>query len=611
MLPDDVQGAVDELVAAARVPGADTAAIVARGRKRVHQRWAALAGGAVLVIAVLGVVTALARADHTTRARTDASRPPTTIGVATPTTDRTGEVLDIAVASSLEAWKCTNPLQYTSDGGSTWTTITTAGIRTGADTSAANPNSACAAVPGGNVWIIQPGAARSGGWPLLRVRGGNGASVLRFPFGRRGLRPLAITFLDARHGWILTISDLASGLDLPIRSLFRTGDGGRTWSIVSENVPVTGDLQFTSPTRGWALTSAFGLATTRDGGAHWHSVALPAAPAGAFIAGVVAHGESVVAWRGAITGVTTPTFFDASADGGRSWARRPGPRRLDLTGATPLAFEAVDSMHWRLYAGRLWSTDDGARTWREEPARAAAGDSRAFLSDARHRLDEREQRPRSASAVAAHRRRWPHVDQREQGAPAGLAAGSHQTRNRWMKAVPRVPCEFAATNSDALLMMATDVTKGAASSTTTTGETDLEVRLLRCRRPRGGPRRGQRGLGLLVVGVRARALLRPAPWRAWARSTSISAASSATSERTITLVVATSTKPPCTANRSCAPSASIDAHRRVGERAEERRVPVQERDLAAAERAHDDHVGLALDTGPAPARRAARPRHAT
>ena len=70
-------------------------------------------------------------------------------------------------------------------------------------------------------------------------------------------------------------------------------------------------------------------------------------------------------------------------------------------------------------------------------------------------------------------------------------------------------------------------------------------------------------------------------------------ASSATSESTITRSFADLDEAAVHRERCCSPSASITRTGRVVERAEERHVAGQERDLAAAERARDDHVGLA------------------
>ena len=112
----------------------------------------------------------------------------------------------------LEAWKCTNPLQYTSDGGSTWRTITTpTGIRRAfrppgrIRTPRALPSRAAA-----------HGSSNAGrrrrvahGHCCVWRRQVHALRVLRFPFGRRGLRPARHHLpLDAQHGWIVTIADL-------------------------------------------------------------------------------------------------------------------------------------------------------------------------------------------------------------------------------------------------------------------------------------------------------------------------------------------------------------------------------------------------------------------
>ncbi|MCD6024826.1 MAG: hypothetical protein K0Q91_1742 [Fibrobacteria bacterium] len=66
----------------------------------------------------------------------------------------------------------------------------------------------------------------------------------------------SVDFVDTQHGW-------AGGSGV----LFRTVDGGTTWTLLSEFMPVQ-DIRFFSASTGWVST-LFGLYRTTDGGASW------------------------------------------------------------------------------------------------------------------------------------------------------------------------------------------------------------------------------------------------------------------------------------------------------------------------------------------------------
>lgn len=103
---------------------------------------------------------------------------------------------------------------------------------------------------------------------------------------------ISAEFLDAQHGWLLVPAqpDLRG---MPREALYRTSDGGTTWVDLGD--PVTSDewafrVAFADPMRGWLYSCSSGAHAyaTDDGGASWRTVALPAprgrwpvAPAGA------------------------------------------------------------------------------------------------------------------------------------------------------------------------------------------------------------------------------------------------------------------------------------------------------------------------------------------
>jgi len=101
-----------------------------------------------------------------------------------------------------------------------------------------------------------------------------------------------LAFTDPAHGWLLQDLGAAMGNN-PVR-LYRTGDGGRTWSLIAASprwnqagaspsgLPTACDktgIGFATPTDGWLTSACFSLAgallVTHDSGAHWAPQALP------------------------------------------------------------------------------------------------------------------------------------------------------------------------------------------------------------------------------------------------------------------------------------------------------------------------------------------------
>lgn len=148
-----------------------------------------------------------------------------------------------------------------------------------------------------------------------------------------GLYPL-VSFLDRRRGWILTISDMASGSTR--KELFETKDGGRTWATVTKKIPDHIDphgLTFRSASVGWLAAGYHGsdqvpFYRTGDGGRHWNVQELDTAK--------IFKGEDGYGI------VHSPSYF--------------GPKHRD--GLLPVQFRGIASP-----AG-LYRTRDGGDTWR-------------------------------------------------------------------------------------------------------------------------------------------------------------------------------------------------------------------------------------------------------
>ena len=219
-----------------------------------------------------------------------------------------------------------------------------------------------------------------------------------------------ISFADARHGWLLAAgteqarsvpSGVGAGIDRERLLLWRTTDGGRTWSTLPPRaLPLQGlpmlrvgtsdtcidqpSVAFANASDGWLSPGACGTGKaapriwrTSDGGRHWAPGSLPA-PAGGW--GDWAAGQGGVD-VGAPRIVNSPAgaeillpvavgasglVVEKSADAGRTWHLAG---RL-TTGAAPGAstpaawFDPVDASHWVVSApGRLIETADAGRTW--------------------------------------------------------------------------------------------------------------------------------------------------------------------------------------------------------------------------------------------------------
>jgi photosystem II stability/assembly factor-like uncharacterized protein len=188
--------------------------------------------------------------------------------------------------------------------------------------------------------------------------------------------------------------------------LYRTSDGGSTWSLVSRTA-LTGPgstpgalppgcdktISFTSPTVGWARSYCNGgdpyLYTTSDGGSHWHpvtAVPLPPgtpAPAGAGLSPPVVQG-SHLAVAETIDGRPGATVIATSSDNGKTWQSQLVP-----TSPQPWKVDLIDPTHWRLTNGtELMSTNDAGAHWRtstptipmKSPGTYGAADSLDFLT---------------------------------------------------------------------------------------------------------------------------------------------------------------------------------------------------------------------------------------
>jgi photosystem II stability/assembly factor-like uncharacterized protein len=190
-----------------------------------------------------------------------------------------------------------------------------------------------------------------------------------------------LDFVDSQHGWCIAIG---AAMGSSTVYLYRTSNGGSTWSLVSHTgvagagstpgaLPYGCDktIRFTSRRVGWAAEYCNGgrarLYRTRDGGARWLQLSLPPLPKGAPSA--KAGGDiSLPAVHGPRLSVSlqldgTPRValvIATSTDGGRSWRSRltPGDPRYGTV-------DLVDTRYFVLSNGTtLLATKDAGQHWR-------------------------------------------------------------------------------------------------------------------------------------------------------------------------------------------------------------------------------------------------------
>jgi photosystem II stability/assembly factor-like uncharacterized protein len=173
------------------------------------------------------------------------------------------------------------------------------------------------------------------------------------------------TFPDANHGWA------DDGMHL-----YSTSDGGLTWQTAGSLPPDASPagkggfhaLTFRADGEGWVGgTSPTPMVyTTRNGGATWRSIQLPAFPPNPSAIGGKPYFISTSVWvtPGGVLALATDGFGQGnafmSADMGRSWQtiKFPGdPLRLGN-------FSFIDSRHWWLSSsGILYTTSNAGRSW--------------------------------------------------------------------------------------------------------------------------------------------------------------------------------------------------------------------------------------------------------
>jgi photosystem II stability/assembly factor-like uncharacterized protein len=159
---------------------------------------------------------------------------------------------------------------------------------------------------------------------------------------------IGLSFVDATVGYVICLDDYARA------TVMRTGDGGATWTVITTNAttdsgPIGSVMEATDEQTLWAASNDFDngtqalLAVSRNGGATWTDAKLPGVPA----ANVRAEDAGKPGWSASL-----PTFVTPE------------------DGLVGVVDRSIGSS-----GGRFFGTDDGGRTWKEEPQ--ASGQNRS------------------------------------------------------------------------------------------------------------------------------------------------------------------------------------------------------------------------------------------
>ncbi len=205
------------------------------------------------------------------------------------------------------------------------------------------------------------------------------------PVGEPSSPVQAVDFVSPIRGWGVAADPTYIRQHRAGQALFKTEDGGRTWTFQQTPIQVGGTC-FTDPQHGWAVsapTVAAGIITTTDGGSTWSSVSAPAMGLNpsAQVQQTLRCAAPNVLWdlvnSGPVTGGDAYTLF-RSPDGGLQWdaiaqnqgrAGAPGPGGIPEDLAAVDASTAILSATSAVGRGTMGSTavggtTNGGQTWR-------------------------------------------------------------------------------------------------------------------------------------------------------------------------------------------------------------------------------------------------------
>jgi len=314
---------------------------------------------------------------------------------------------DVDMVNETTGWALTeNALLRTTDGGRRWVDRTPPGLHTRVlDVGVGSTPFAFRGALDGWLAVSLPGRVRV----FRTVDGGaRWRSAVVSPSKAAGLSSsdvalvLALDFVNGRNGWLLTSAGGAAAGSQDVE-LYRTSDGGSSWTLLSANtqqhaaaggIPTIGiktGIVFASPTRGLVTgyhgqVPGFAVYASADGGRSWRQLALP-----------LPHGYSA---SGAFPLTFPPTFTGASGvlptvwpsqrsvvfyrtgDSGARW--RPTTPLHTPGGNVPRGWSFPDANHGFVVTDTSFcTTTNAAHSWQCVPLPASRRDVTRlqFLTD--------------------------------------------------------------------------------------------------------------------------------------------------------------------------------------------------------------------------------------
>ncbi len=265
-------------------------------------------------------------------------------------------IQDMRLLNAQQGWLLTaNKLLWTDDGGQTWTNITPTGM------AGAAPQ-AVAFVDGQEGWAARLTATNT--LAMARTRDGGQTwqmdeLTLFAPETGQMAAQVYFDFVSSQVGYLAV--ELQSGVNFSHGLLLQTTDGGQTWQ--SRSLPVGAAVRFSSDMTGWVAGGPAGdeLYRTDDGGRTWTLVTLNH-DAARWFTDLPAFVNETTGWLPVTVadGAESRVLVYATRDGGLTWT---------LAQTAPLAGEPTMKASLRLIDGQLRLTDQavpagaGQTTW--------------------------------------------------------------------------------------------------------------------------------------------------------------------------------------------------------------------------------------------------------
>ncbi len=296
-------------------------------------------------------------------------------------------LIDIAMLDEVYGWGITeSEVVRTNDGGVTWYNVTPAGLNEAGYFVYADFFDST------HAWLQLPDMNNqpNGGMLYRTSDGGLTWETFNTPFSGG-----AFKFIDEQNGWMM--ADLGVGAGSNAVSIFKTSDGGETWNRTYTNdpnlegagdsLPLGGIKGVMLPLDGqtawiggvvYALGEIY-LFRSEDGGKTWSSVELEL-PAGASkselgVDGILFVSASRGVLRVRVSSATPETILYATDDGGETWEQLPvtfdGSGFFDVPSANEIIFYTNNT---------FYISDDAGETFTETIPDIAFGDSIIDLS---------------------------------------------------------------------------------------------------------------------------------------------------------------------------------------------------------------------------------------